>query len=53
MTPNDIDRQLKLIDASRKIATIYTHYGQILAAQKELSSLGRTLQAPSFSRRAL
>lgn len=45
MTTSDIHRQLRLIDASRKIAIIYTHYGQILAAQKELKALGRTLQA--------
>jgi hypothetical protein len=51
MTTNDIDRQLKLIDASRKIAAIYTQYGQIQAAQNELNSLGRTLQ--TTSRRAM
>jgi hypothetical protein len=51
MTPNDIDRQLKLIDASRKIAVIYTQYGQIQAAQKELNTLGRYLQGQS--RRAM
>jgi hypothetical protein len=51
MTTNDIDRQLKLIEASQKIANIYTYYGQIQAAQKELSALGRILQANS--RRAM
>lgn len=53
MTIVDIERQLKLIEASKKIATIYTHYGQIQAAEKELISLGRTLQAPSVTQGAL
>lgn len=52
MTTNDINRQFRLIDASRKIAIIYTHYGHIEAAQKELVSLGKILQAKSQQRRA-
>jgi hypothetical protein len=52
MTTNDIDRQLKLIEASRRIATIYTHYGQVQAAQKELTSLCEVLQANNGYRRA-
>ena len=53
MTTNDIDRQFQLIDASRKIATIYAHYGQIQAAQKELISLGKMLQAKNQNRSGL
>lgn len=54
MSTNEINRQLKLIDASRKIATIYTHYGQVHAALAELSALGRMLQADSVvNRRAM
>jgi hypothetical protein len=51
MTTNDIERQFTLIDASRKIATIYTHYGHIQAAQKELIGLGKLLQTNNQHRR--
>lgn len=47
MTTNDIDRQLKLIEASLRIAAIYSQYGQVQAAQKELTALGRSLQNQS------
>ena len=53
MTSNDIGRQFKLIDASKKIAAIYALYGQMQAAQNELNGLGRALQAKSAVRRTV
>jgi hypothetical protein len=50
MTTNDIDRQLKLIDASSRIAMIYTQYGQVQAAQRELTNLGKMLQSHNYRR---
>ncbi len=45
MTSVEIQREIKLIDASKKIAAIYLQYNQIKATQAELTSLGRTLAA--------
>jgi len=50
MTSYDVERQLKLIEASKKIAAIYSRYGQVQAACNELGSLGKTLQQDSHRR---
>ncbi len=53
MTNVDLERRLKLIDASKKIATIYAGYGHIDAACQELAALGKSLQSKADSRRAM
>jgi len=53
MTNNDLSRQLRLIEASKKIATIYARYGQLEAAKRELSTLGQALQSKGTSRRSM
>jgi hypothetical protein len=42
---SDIHGQLKLIEASRRIVSIYARCGQEQAAREELSSLGHLLNA--------
>jgi hypothetical protein len=53
MTSNDIQRQLKLVNASARIATIYAGCGQIEAATKELVGLAKNLYPKRESRRAM
>jgi hypothetical protein len=51
MTLVDVQRRLKLIEASKQIATIYSNYGQVEAACKELAALGKLLQSKMEIRR--
>jgi len=44
MSGNDINRQLRLVEASKKIALIYARYGQVESAKRELTALGQALQ---------
>lgn len=53
MITSNLDEKIRLLDATQKIVSIYLKYGQVDAAQKELSALGRTLQGKGEGRRGM